>query len=100
MVKPTIKGVVSKKAVKTVDKATILSSLKTNKTLQDKYLLNTANRWSKKYNFNGDLTFKGISDTGKSVLLAVDGKILKSKYLLSGSKEKPFFLSGRAIAKK
>ena len=68
-----------------------------NKKFQEKAVLNTANRWAKKYGFDKDLTLKGVSDTGKSFKLAVDGKELQSKYVLTGTPQKPFLISGKGI---
>lgn len=100
MVKPNIKGKVS--AVKGISmqdrRETMFNKMATDKKFQESALLNTANRWATKYSFSGDLTYKGVSETKKSFKLAVDGKELQSKYVLTGTVQKPFLISGRAIA--
>jgi len=99
MVKPTV--TTAKKTTtkgRGVDRATLIERMKTNKEFRNKVLLNTANRWAVKYGFTQDLTFKGVSDTGKSFLLAVDGVPCKSKYVLTGTAQKPYLISGRGIA--
>jgi hypothetical protein len=99
MVKPTIK---SEKAVKGkkagYDRSALIEKMKTNKEYRNKVLLNTANKWAKRNGFNGDLTFAGVSDTGKSFHIAVDGHKLTAKYVLVGNGDKATLISGRAIA--
>lgn len=93
MVKPSNTGA-SKKPKNT---ALTIQELMADKSIQRKALQTTANKWSRKYGFKGDLTIHGKSETGKSVILAVDGKPTKSKYLVRGTKDNPYFLSSKAI---
>ena len=92
MVKPTNSRVKAKAQPKLTAK-----ELLKDKALTQKALQNTANKWADKYNFSGDLTVKGLAESGKSVLLAVDGKVAKSKYLVTGTRDNPSFLSSKAL---
>ena len=78
-------------------KKMVLVDLKKAGVLQN-VLQNTANRWAgRPKGFDGDLTMKSIAPSGKSVILAVDGKPVNSKYIISGTGKSAFFLSCRAF---
>ncbi len=100
MVKP---NVVSTTKVATKNKVVrgndLISLLKSDKALQQKALQNTANKWAKKSGFKGDLSLLGVSETGKSFHLSVDGKPQinpytqkNKKYAIVGTKESPMFV--------
>lgn len=98
MVKPVVnqtKG--NKKKAKGVS---LIEALKKDKKLQERALQNTANKWAKKYGFNGDLTLSRIAESGKSVYLAVDGKETKRKYVAVGNIQSPKFVSSMALINK
>lgn len=104
MVKPTVKGGKTAKAVKFTKESRAQEQEKMFKAFtkagkfQDKVLLATANKWAEKYSFDGDIEFSRVSDTGKSVHIKVNGKEATSKYCLVGTMEKPSLISGKAIA--
>lgn len=82
MVRPTIKGTVptKHKAIGTTDN---INKFKVDKQFREKVLLNTANKWAERNGFKGDITFKRVSETGKSFKIAVDGKELKRSYCIT-----------------
>jgi hypothetical protein len=95
MVRPNISvGTTQVAEHKPVD---LLQKFLNEETFRTKVLQETANRWAKDYKFNGDLSFCKVSETGKSIYLAVDGKQTTSKYVLLGSVKSPKLISGKAI---
>ena len=99
MVKPTIsvKPVTGKKASSNVISLQgAIARIKTDEAFRNQVLLNTANRLALK-GFSTDVSFKGVSDTGKSFKLAFDGKESNSKYVVIRYKDSVAFMSSRAI---
>lgn len=77
----------------------LLQKFLNDETFRTQVLQSTADKWAKEYQFNSDLTFSKVSETGKSIYLAVDGKQTTSKYVLVGTVKSPKLISGKAISR-
>lgn len=95
MVRPNVNG--SSAVKKESKKVDLVQEFATNKAFQTKVLQETANRWASASGFNGDLTFNRIADTGKSVILNIDGKEYGTKFVLCGKYSNAKLISGKAI---
>ncbi len=97
MVRPTVcvTGVTKSETKKSV-KATnsdLAKKMLGNAEFKNKVLLNTANRWAKKYQFSGNLELGSINESGKSFKLKVDSKETKKFYSFCGKGAKTFMIS-------
>lgn len=104
MVKPTIQVAVKQQKVKAspmMTGMTLINEIKSNTALREKTLLNTANRLASKYGRVCDVTYKGVTESGKSFKLAFDGKESTSKYIVVNTKVagkiEPCFISAKAL---
>ena len=98
MVRPTVMvtGVTksgTKKSIKTTN-SDLAQKMLSDSKFRDKVLLNTANRWAKKYKFEGDLTLGSINkESGKSFKLKVNNTETKKFYSFCGKGTGTFLIS-------
>jgi hypothetical protein len=102
MVKPTIsvKPVKAQKAssnLPTLRGDALINRVKTDEAFRNIVLQNTANRLAEKGSFV-DVTYKGLTETGKSFRIAFNGQESSSKYIIVPYKDSAVFMSSRVLS--